>query len=152
MVKKATLAAGVLTVWFLCTGVAQAQWVFVARKAIGVVNHLASQARDPQGQGYDVAVVLLEANADKIYSTALDILRGNPDVTINRTDNGRREIEITDGKVLVGMKVTLFEDHLSQLLISSSVTPDKPSGTSHVVEKVFRVCQKMGVQCTLARD
>jgi len=152
MVKRTSLAAGVLTALFLYTGVAQAQWIFLGKKAVGVVNRLTSQAFEKQGQGYDAATVLLEANADKVYTTALDILRRNPNITINRTDNSTREVEFTDDKLQVGLKVTRFEDHLSQLLIISAGTSGKPGGTSFVVERVFHVCEKMGVSCTLAKD
>jgi hypothetical protein len=152
MVKKTTLAVAVLTAWFLYTGVAQAQWVFLGRKAVGAINRLTSQAFEKHGQGYDVATVLLEANADKVYRTAFDLLKGNPDMTINYREDASREIEFTDGELLVGMKVSRLEDNLSQLLIGSIVTSGKPSATSFVVEKVFQVCEKMGVHCTLAKD
>ena len=147
------LAALALTASLCCTGVAQAQWIFLGKKAVGVVNRLTSQAFEKQGQGYDAATVLLEANADKVYAAALDILRRNSNITINRTDNSTREVEFTDDKILVGLKVTRFEDHLSQLLIISATTSGKPGGTSsYVVERVFHVCEKMGVPCTLAKD
>jgi hypothetical protein len=137
----------------LCyTSVAEAQWVLLGRKALGVINTLSSQGREKAGQGYDVATVLLEADADKVYSTAIDLLKGNPNVTINYREDAGRVIDFTDGKLLVGMKVSKLEDHLSQLLISSVVTSGKPGGTSFVVEKVFQVCEKMGVQCMLAKD
>jgi len=137
----------------LCyTSVAEAQWVLLGRKALGVINTLSSQGREKAGQGYDVATVLLEADADKVYSTAIDLLKGNPNVTINYREDAGRVIDFTDGKLLVGMKVSKLEDHLSQLLISSVVTSGKPGGTSFVVEKVIQVCEKMGVQCMLAKD
>ena len=141
-----------LTTLLCYTSVAEAQWVLLGRKALGVVNSLSSQGREKEGQGYDVATVLLEANADKVYSTAVDLLKGNPNVTINYREDAGRVIDFTDGKLLVGMKVSKLEDHLSQLLISSVVTSGKPGGTSFVVEKVFQVCEKMGVQCMLAKD
>ncbi len=137
----------------LCyTSVAEAQWVLLGRKALGVINTLSSQGREKAGQGYDVATVLLEADADKVYSTAVDLLKRNPNVTINYREDAGRVIDFTDGKLLVGMKVSKLEDHLSQLLISSVVTSGKPGGTSFVVEKVIQVCEKMGVQCMLAKD
>jgi hypothetical protein len=150
MGKIVRLAVMTLTVFLCYAGVAQAQWVFLGKKALGVVNRLTSQGFEKQGQGYDVATVLLEANADKVYTTALDILRRNSNITINRTDSSTREVEFTDDKILVGLKVTRFEDHLSQLLIISATS--KPGGTSFVVERVFHVCEKMGVSCTLAKD
>jgi len=96
--------------------------------------------------------VLLEANADKVYSTAVDLLKGNPNVTINYREDAGRVIDFTDGKLLVGMKVSRLEDNLSQPLIGSMITSGKPSATSFVVEKVFQVCEKMGVHCALAKD
>jgi len=142
----------VLTALLCYTSVAEAQWVLLGRKALGVINSLSSQGREKEGQGYDVATVLLEADADKVYGTAVDLVKGNPNLTINYREDAGREIEFTDGKSLVGLKVSKLEDHLSQLLISSVVTSGKPSGTSFVVEKVFQVCEKMGVSCALARE
>jgi len=137
----------------LCyTSVAEAQWVLLGRKALGVINTLSNQGREKEGHSYDVATVLLEADADKVYSTAVDLLKGNSNVTINYREDAGREIEFTDGKLLVALKVSKLENHLSQLLISSVVTSGKPGGTSFVVEKVIQVCEKMGVQCMLAKD
>jgi hypothetical protein len=141
-----------LTALLCYTSVAEAQWVLLGRKAIGIINTLSNQGREREGQGYDVAAVLLEADADKVYSTAVDLLKEKPNVTISYREDTGREIEFTDGKLLVALKVSKLEDHLSQLLISSVVTSGKPGGTSFVVEKVFRVCEKMGVQCMLAKD
>lgn len=142
----------VLTALLCYTSVAEAQWVLLGRKALGVINSLSSQGREKEGQGYDVATVLLEADADKVYGTAVDLVKGNPNLTINYREDAGREIEFTDGKSLVGLKVSKLEDHLSQLLISSVVASGKPGGTSFVVEKVFQVCEKMGVHCTVAKE
>ena len=150
--KTARWTIAVLSALLFYTSVAEAQWVLLGRKALGVINTLSSQGREKEGQGYDVAAVLLEADADKVYRTAVELLKENPNVTINYREDADRVIDFTDGKLLVGMKVSKLEDHLSQLLISSVVTSGKPGGTSFVVEKVFQVCEKMGVQCMLAKD
>ena len=152
MMKITRLSVVMLTTLLCYTGVAQAQWIFLGRKALGAVNRLTSQGHEKAGQGYDTATVLLEASADKVYSTAVDFLKGNPNVTINYREDAGRVIEFTDGKILAGMKVSKLEDNLSQLLISSTITPGQPSGTSFVVEKVLKVCEKMGVPCNLAKD
>ena len=152
MIKITRFAAVIFTAFLCYTGLAEAQWVFVAKKALGVVNRLTSQGHEKQGQGFDVATVLLEANADKVYSTAVDLLKRNPNITINYREDAGRQIEFTDGKILAGLKVSRFEDNLSQLLISSTITPSQPSGTSFVVDRVFQVCEKMGVHCTHTKD
>jgi hypothetical protein len=149
IMRLAVLALAALVCY---TGVAQAQWIFLGRKALGTVNRLTSQGHEKQGQGYDVATVLLEANADKVYRTAVDLLKENPHVAIHYREDTRREIEFTDGKLLVGLKVSRLEDSLSQLLISSNLTSSKPGGTSLVVDRVYQVCEKMGVHCSLAKD
>jgi len=137
----------------LCyAGIAQAQWVFLGRKALGVVNRVVSQGLEKEGHGYDVATVLLEADADKVYGTAIDLLKGNPRFTITHRDDRSRIIEFSDGKTLVGLKVSRLEEKISQLLIGSTVIPGNPSSTPIVVDKVFRICEKMGVQCELARE
>ena len=144
---------GVFLVASLCyAGVAQAQWVFLGRKAMGVVNRLVSPALEKQGQGYDMATVLLEADADKVYGTAIDLLKGNPNFRITHRDDSSRTVEFTDGNTLVGLKVSRLEDKVSQLLIGSTVTAGMASSAPLVVNKVFQVCEKMGVQCTLAKD
>jgi hypothetical protein len=144
---------GIALVASLCySGVAQAQWVFLGRKAMGVVNRLVSPVLEKQGQGYDVATVLLEADADKVYGTAVDLLKGNPHLTITHRDDPNRTVEFTDGKSLVGLKVSRLEDKVSQLLIGSTVTAGVPGSMPLVVDKVFKVCEKMGVQCTLGKE
>ena len=152
MRKMTGLIVLVLGTLFFYAAVAQAQWIFLGRKALGVVNRLVSQGHEKEGQGYDVATVLLEADADKVYGAAVDLLQGNPNGTITHRDDPSRTVEFTDGRILAGIKVSRLEDNLTQLLISSTVTPGKPSGTSFVVERVFQVCQKMGVHCTLASN
>jgi len=142
----------VLVASFCYAGVAQAQWVFLGRKAMGVVNRLVSPALEKQGQGYDMATVLLEADADKVYGTAIDLLKGNPNFRITHRDDSSRTVEFTDGNTLVGLKVSRLEDKVSQLLIGSTVTAGMASSAPLVVNKVFQVCEKMGVQCTLAKD
>ncbi len=107
---------------------------------------------DKNGQGYDVATVLLEANADRIYQTASDLLKGNPQLTITYSKDASREIEFSDGTLLVGMKVSRLEEKVSQLLISSIITPGERSGTSVVLEKVNQICEKLGVRCSVAKE
>ncbi len=150
---RTTRLTAVILIALLCyTGAAQAQWVLLGRKALGTINRLTSQGHEKQGQGYDAVTVLLEANADKVYSTAVDLLKANPNVAISYREDTGRVLEFTDGKIFAGLKVSKLEDHLSQLLISSTITPGQASGTSFVVEKVLQVCEKMGVQCALAKD
>ncbi len=86
---KPLVAATVLASLALPFAPAEAQWVFVARKALGRIHQM-TEGSQPDGRaGYDFATVLLDAHADKIFSTALELARKNPSVRILMQDPGR---------------------------------------------------------------
>ena len=140
---------------FLSSSVAHAQWVFVARKALKTINSIAGQMQSPspspgQGQAVDAATVLLEADADKVYATAVKLARENPELQILWQDTPRRAIAFSKGDQSASMKVSRLDDNLSQILVAE--TYGKSGGTSLVVERIMRVCQQMGVECSHAQD
>ncbi|MDD3847219.1 MAG: hypothetical protein PHC90_12800 [Syntrophorhabdaceae bacterium] len=148
-----------LAIFIFLSGAASAQWVFLGRKALGKVKQLTSEATSPQpsqsaGQsmdpqpGYDVATVLLEAPADKVYGTAIRILQANKDIRISKKDDKALSIEFIDGTLAVGMQVTPVSKRVSQLLVAS--TTSGKSGTSIVLKGIMRVCKEMGVHCQTA--
>ncbi len=136
---------------FLSASIAHAQWVFVARKALKVINTVAGEMHSPgQGEGVDAATVLLEADADKVYAVAVTLLQENPEVRVLSQDAPRRAIAFAKGELSASMKVSRLGDHLSQILVAG--TYGKPGGTSLVVEGILRVCHRMGVECSRASD
>ena len=152
MIYSARFVALFLTVFLFLSGVADAQMVFLGRKALGKVRQLTGEMKGSQQPGYDVATVLLEARADKIYSTAVNVLQANKDWTITQKDDKSRSVEFSDGKRTAGMQVSSLDDNLSQLLIVSTVTSGKTDTTSLVLKGVLRVCREMGVHCQLADE
>lgn len=144
------------------SGVANAQWVTLGRKALGKIKQLTSEATEPSGQqserdtknapqpGYDAATVLLEARADKVYGAAINILQANKDMRITKKDDKALTIEFTDGKLAAGMQVSSLGDNISQLLVVSTKTGK--AGTSIVLNGIMRVCREMGVHCQTADE
>jgi hypothetical protein len=136
---------------FLSSSVTHAQWVFVARKALKVINSIAGEIPSPgQGEAADAANVLLEADADKVYAVAVKLLRGNPEVRVLWQDAPKRAIAFAKGEQSASMKVSRLDENLSQILVAG--TYGKSGGTSLVVEGILRVCQRMGVECSRAQD
>jgi hypothetical protein len=128
---------------------AQAQWVMVARAVSGQVQRMSNKSEN--GMGYDVATVVLMANADKVYQTALTSLKTNhPEVTINSSDAKKREIKFSKGNQIASMQATPLGDKLTQLVVASNLTGAQPDATSVVVEGVMKVCKEMDVVCTLS--
>lgn len=152
MVNPIRLVGFFLTVLLLLSGVADAQMIFLGRKALGKVRQLTGEMKGSQQAGYDVATVLLEARADKVYSTAVNVMQANKDWTITRKDDKSRSLEFSDGKRTAGVQVSTLDEQLSQLLIVSSVTSGKTDATSLVLNGVLRVCKEMGVHCELAEE
>jgi hypothetical protein len=136
-----------LAISLFLSGIANAQWVYVGRKALGKVRQLSSEMKGSQQPGYDVATVLLEAHADKVYSTAVTMLQTHKEWKITQRDDKSRTIEFSDGKRSAGMQINRLEDNLCQLLIVSAGPSEKTDTTSLVLNGVLRVCKEMGVHC-----
>lgn len=145
-----------LTFLVLFTGMADAQWVFVGRKALGKVKQLTSEADNYQQsleagqknvpqQGYDAATVLLEAPANKVYAAAINIMQKNKDIRITKKDDRALSIEFTHGNLAAGMTISSLSDTISQLLVVS--TKAGKADSSLVLKAILRVCNEMGVHC-----
>jgi len=106
MVNPVRLVSFFLTVLLLLSGVADAQMIFLGRKALGKVRQLTGEVKGSQQPGYDAATVLLEARADKVYSTAVNVMEANKDWTITRKDDKSRSLEFSDGKRTAGVQVS----------------------------------------------
>ncbi len=146
----------VMAVSVLLSGIANAQWVFVGRKALGKVKQMTGGAdtyqrsleagtQDVPQQGYDAATVLLEAPAGKVYSTAIVIMSAKTDIRIRKRDDSTYSIEFTQGNTAAGMQITSLSENLSQLLVVSALAGKADS--SMVVKAVMRICKEMGIHC-----
>jgi hypothetical protein len=125
---------------------AQAQWVMVARAVAGRVQQMSDRSKD--GSGFDVATVVLEANADKVYQTAIKNLSARTDLRITRQDEKKRLVQFTNGTQVASLQATPLGDKITQLMIASNLTPGAATN-SMVVEGVLKVCKEMSVECTL---
>jgi hypothetical protein len=141
-----------LTVFLFLSGIADAQMIFLGRKALGKVRQLTGEMKGSQQPGYDVATVLLEARAEKVYSTAINVVEANKDWTITQRNDESRSLEFSDGKRTAGVQVSSLDEHLTQLLIVSAVATPKTDTTSFVLNGVLRVCKEMGVRCQLGDE
>ena len=125
---------------------AQAQWVFIARKALGRIEHMRESQQGGQGS-YDFATVLLDAPADKVFATALDMARKNRAVRVVMQDPGQRRFQIAEGDRTATFNVVAFNEDVSQMMIAGHAGPGEDSTTSRVVQAVLRVCKEMGKHC-----
>ncbi len=129
---------------------ASAQWVMVAKAVSGRVQQM--NHKPANGPGYDVATVVLEAKADKVYATALSALKTHPGITVTKNNDQQRKIDFTNGQQDASLQATPLGDKLTQLVIASTLTASQPSATSLVLQGVMKVCGELKVECKLVED
>jgi hypothetical protein len=129
---------------------ASAQWVMVARAVSGRVQQMSHKPAN--GAGYDVATVVLEAPAEKVYETALTSLKSHAGITVTKNNDKQRKIDFTNGQQDASLQATSLGEKLTQLVIASNLTGAQPSPTSLVVQGVMKVCAQLKVECTLVQD
>jgi hypothetical protein len=129
---------------------ASAQWVMVARAVSGRVQQMSHKPAN--GAGYDVATVVLEAKAHKVYATALNSLKAHSGITVTKNNDQQRKIEFTNGQQYASLQATPLGDKITQLVIASTLTSSEPSATSLVVQGVMKVCGELKVECKVVGD
>ena len=149
---RLSLAVAVVAAMLLPLMPAHAQWVFVARKALGRIEHMREGQQGGGGQGtYDFATVLLDAPAARVFATALEMARRNTAVRVVMQDPGQRRFQIMEGDRTATLNVVAFSDDVSQLLIAGhAASPAEGSTASRVVQAVLRVCKEMGKHCEVS--
>jgi hypothetical protein len=131
-------------------GPADAQWVFVARKALGRIEQMREGQQSGGRAGYDFATVLLDAPADKVYATALELARKNAAVRVVMQDPAQRRFQIAEGERTATFNVVHFNDEVSQIMIAGHAGPGEDSTTTRVVQAILRVCKEMGKHCQVS--
>jgi hypothetical protein len=135
----------------LLSGVADAQWVMLARHAIGRVEQM-SQKQDNNGASYDTAAVMLEAPADKVFAAVQRGLQNRSDLRITNEDSRQGLVQFTNGQQIAGIKVSALGDNLSHLLVTSAHSGQQPNAAALVSDSVLRVCREMNVPCSSAQQ
>ena len=146
--KRAILAimAGALVL----PAVAEAQAVFIARKAVQRIHRMTEEGQNGQ-PGFDFASVVLEAPADKVFAVALERARNNRAVRITMSDPVARRLQIAQGDRTATLNVVEMGDQLSQLLIAGRTSKaGEPAASSEVVAAVMRVCAELKKTCELS--
>ena len=125
----------------------EAQWVMAAHAAKNRIQQMTQKSEDG---GYDLAMVLLEAQPAKVYDKTLKSLQAHPELTITKQDGKAGRIEIRKGQQVVGFQITALGEKLTQLTVAASVgQKEEPSPASMVVDAVLRVCKEVDVKCTV---
>ncbi len=130
---------------------ADAQWVTVARKAIGRVEQM-TQSLGTEGPSYDAAAVMLEAPIDGVWAAVLRALKASSaGITVTSEDSAQHLVQFTDGRQIAGIKLSVVGDRVTHLLVSSARQGGPATGSALVMDSVLRTCREVGVSCSPAR-
>ena len=143
--RDAVILCGIALV--VCADIAQAQGIFLARRAIGRIEQMSQSA--PNGNTtYDTATVIVEVPVDKVYATVQKSVRAAQGLTVTRDDATTRRIEFTDGSRIAGIQAISLGDNLTQLMVSSAHSSASNAPTPAIVEHIVAACRQMNVECS----
>ena len=144
---------GFAGIFLLFTVVAsQGQWVMVARAASGRIQQMEQRSADGKS-GFDVATVVIQANAQRVYETAVQRLTAHAEaVKVIGQNPKRRMVAFTNGMQTASLQANPLGDKLTQLVVASTLDSAQSSTTSVVVKSIQNVCNELKVTCTLETD
>ena len=148
--KLRRIVIGAGAAMLFAASIAEAQWVMLARRAVGRVEQMSQQ--NQSGASYDSAAVVLEVPADKVYAAVVRGVGSAEGIRITSQTPGERMIQFTNGTQVAGIKVSPLGDDLTHLLITSAHTGNQPNAATMVMNSVLRVCKEMNVECSQARQ
>jgi hypothetical protein len=129
-------------------GDAATPWALLARRAIGRVEQMTQPPKEGQ-PGFDVATVILNTDAKKVYATVVNTLHRNQTLHVLAEDATIRTIQFSNGTRSAGITVNDLGTRLSQILVASATMPGQDSATMRIVDGILRVCQEMKVTCSM---
>ena len=145
--QRQLIVAGVL---LALAGAAQAQAIFLARKAIGRIEQMTQSSPAPNagaGVSYDVATVIVDVAPDKVYAAAARRIGENSALRVTRSDAAKRSIDFSKGTQIGGIQVSALGDNVAQLLISTARNGTSEMDAAGIVGHVLDICRQLDVVC-----
>jgi hypothetical protein len=144
---SASFLVKVLLVGLLFSEVAHAQWIFAARHVIGRINQITQD--DSNGNPVSqFATVIVDAPANKVYATAVNVATQNPALTITLQDSQNLKMKVSEGPKNATISVVALSDNSSQIMVSATpASPNDDSGNSDIVNSIMKVCNQLNTVC-----
>ena len=137
---------------FLVSGPVSAQWIFAAKHIEGRINQLTQD--DQNGKPtVQMATVVLNAPASKVYATAINLANQNQAITIVSQDASNFKLQVSEDNKSVTLKVVPLSEQSSEIMISAIVPADGgASGTSAASASILKICTQMNKKCSVGAN
>lgn len=135
-----------------------AQWVMLARRAVGRVQSM-SQTSPDGATTFDTAAVIVDVPVDKVYATvkrSLENATTTQGITLNREDDAAHVVQFSRGAQSATIQVATLGDKLTHIMVSSVQPVAKgtdaaaTSATPAIVSRILVVCKDLNVHCSSA--
>jgi hypothetical protein len=146
--RTAVLVLGALAT--LASSIAEAQWVLLARRAVGRVEQM-SQSTPGNGATYDAASVIIDAPADKVFAVVAKRIKSAPGIVVARGDEVNRSLDFSRGAQSASIRVSALGDALAQLMVTSANAGNGPSPMPELVDHILAACKELNVECERAQ-
>jgi hypothetical protein len=144
--RRRVLAAG-LVLAAPAAAAAQTPWALLARRVVGRVEHM-QQMQPGQDVGADVASVVVQVPAERVYERVLATVRATPGVRLLGEDAANARLEVSRGGRVATVAVVPLGDGMSQLSVVSTFQRGEAAEASQVVAHILAVCSELGVACS----
>ena len=128
---------------------AHAQLIFAARHIAGRINQMTQD--DSNGvPAYQFATVIIDAPANKVYATVVNIATQNQAVTIVSQDSQNLKLKLSESSKSVSINIVPLSDKSSEIMISApAAAQGQGDSASIVVNSIMKVCNQLNKICKL---
>ena len=142
------LLAKLILVGLIFTETAHAQWIFAARRIEGRINQM-SQDDSNGAPASQFATVIINAPANKVYATAVNVASQNPALTIVSQDAQNFKLKVSEGSNNASLSIVSLGDKSSEIMISATAPPQgQDPNSSVVVNSILKICKQMNKTCS----
>ena len=138
---------------------AEAQWIFVAHRAMNRIQQVTQDPDNGQGQNSaapqrvtQVATVILDVPAKRVFEVATNATNGNQNVTVVSNDPASMTIKVKEGDQSATLAVSALNKNVSQLMIVGSAPAGENPQTSRIVNAAMNLCNDMGKKCEVGSN
>jgi hypothetical protein len=144
------VALSALLAGITVTAAAQPPWIFIARRVEGRITQVTQD--DANGNpAFQVAAVIVDAPANKVYATALNVASQNPALRIVFQDSQNFTLKVSEGDKNASVTILPLSDKSSQILVTAPVAPpDQSDSKTVVVSSIMKMCNQLNRQCSVA--
>jgi len=141
------LLAKIVLLTFLFAETAHSQLIFAARHVIGRINQI-TQEDSNNNTVSQFATVIIDAPANKVYATAVNVASQNTAVTIVSQDSQNMKMNVTEGGNKASVSVVPLGNSSSEIMISATVAAQNQNpGTTAAVNSIMKICNQLNKVC-----